>query len=358
MNTFKSEQRTMKSRNTFISIMLMSGLLLLVNPSFAQDEQDVSSIDRAGTTAAQFLKIGAGARATGLGGAYTAIANDITSIYWNPAGLARSNGNGEAIFNHAEWLAETDYDFAAFSLKLQSLGSVGLSITSFRTPDDPVRTIQAPEGTGQTWNMSSISAGLTYARSLTDKFSIGFTAKFVQEKLFNLTARGGAFDIGILYDTPLENVTLGATITNFGTKMGLEGRDLFFNNDPFNEDGSVDAVPAEYRTDGYEMPLNLKFGLAWQAVKNDQYEVLATMDANQPNDNIEYLNTGVEVGIKRTVFLRGGYKALGLENSEQGPTFGVGINYNTVGGNFKFDFGWADYGVLRNVKFVSFIVKY
>jgi len=354
MNTMISEKRTM--RNTII--LLACALLFLANPVFAQNEQDVSSINRVGTTAAQFLKIGAGARATALGGAYTAIATDITSIYWNPAGLARSYGNGEAIFNHAEWLAETDYDFAAFSLRLPTLGTVGLSITSFRTPDDPVRTIQAPEGTGQTWNMSSISAGITYSRNLTDKFSIGFTGKFVQERLFNLTARGGAFDIGILYDTPLENVTLGATITNFGTKMRLEGRDLFFNNDPFNEDGSVDAVAAEYRTNDFEMPLNLKFGLAWQAVKNDQYEVLATVDANQPNDNIEYLNSGVEVGIKSTVFLRAGYKALGLENSEQGATFGVGINYDNVGGNFKFDFGWADYGVLKNVKFVSFIVKY
>ncbi|MCB0296475.1 MAG: UPF0164 family protein, partial [Calditrichaeota bacterium] len=110
--------------------MLLSGF------SWGQSSsQDVSSINRVGTTAAQFLKIGAGARPIGMGGAYTALANDILSIYWNPAGLSRVIGNGEAAFNHAEWLAETNYDFAAFSMNVGSLGSFGFQIISFGTPE-------------------------------------------------------------------------------------------------------------------------------------------------------------------------------------------------------------------------------
>jgi hypothetical protein len=320
--------------------------------------QETSSINRVGTTAAQFLKIGAGARPIGMGGAYTALSKDILAVYWNPAGLSRIIGNGEATFNHAEWLADINYDFAAFSLSVNNIGSFGFHVISLRTPEEPVRTIENPDGTGQVWDFRSISLGISYAKNLTDRFSIGMTVKFIQEKIFNLGAQGAAMDIGVIYDTPVKNLTLGASIANFGTKMQLDGRDLYFNDDPLNEQGSVSEVPSKYRTESYDMPLNLKFGLAWRAIKNDNVEIVAAVDGNQPNDNSEYMNSGVEVGFQNVIFLRGGYKALFLENSEQGLTFGAGLKYDVVGANLKLDFGWADYGRLENVKFVSFAIKY
>jgi len=327
---------------------------------FAQSNpQEAGAVHKAGTTAAQFLKIGAGARSIALGGAYAALADDILSIYWNPAGLARIGGNGEATFNHAEWLADTQYDFAAFSLNIGTFGALGFQITSFRTPEEPVRTIRFPEGTGQFWDANSIALGVTFAKNLTDRFAIGVTGKFIQENIFNETARGAAFDLGVLYKTPFNNLTLGASITNFGTKMRLDGRDILFNEDPpLGEQGTVDEVPAKFELDSYEIPLNLRFGLAWRVMRNENMEIIATADGVHPNDNTEYVNSGVEVGFKNILFLRGGYKALFLENSDQGATFGVGLRYDAVGANFKFDFGWADYGRLKNVKFVSLAIRY
>jgi len=70
------------------------------------------------------------------------------------------------------------------------------------------------------------------------------------------------------------------------------------------------------------------------------------------------LNSGIEIGLKDVLFLRGGYKALFLDNSEEGATFGVGLKYNVVGTNLKLDFAWADYGRLDNVKFVSLAIRY
>ena len=339
------------SFNFFISIIF----LLLTVESHAQNE---SSINRVGTTAAQFLKIGAGARPIGMGGAYTALANDILSVYWNPAGLSRIVGGGEATFNHAEWLAETDFDFAAFSLNVHNIGSFGFHVVSFRIPEEPERTIENPDGTGRVWDANSISLGVSFARNLTDRFSIGVTGKFIQESIFNVAARGAAFDLGVLYNTPIKNLTLGASISNFGTRMQLDGRDLYNNIDPFPGQGSVDNVPGKYRTESYDIPLNLKFGLAWRALKNDNLEIITAVDGNQPNDNSEYINSGIEVGFQKIIFLRGGYKALFLEDSEQGLTFGAGLKYDVVGTNLKFDFGWADYGRLENVKFVSLAIKY
>ena len=166
----------------YIVLIILILLFLLHGESSAQVDRAVSKV---GTTVAQFLKIGAGARPIALGGAYTALADDINSIYWNPAGIARIGGSGEATFNHAEWLAETQYDFAAFSLQASNLGSIGFHVISFRTPEEKVRTIRSPQGTGQVWEYNSIAIGGTFARNLTDRFSIGLTAKFIQEKLFN-----------------------------------------------------------------------------------------------------------------------------------------------------------------------------
>ncbi len=194
----------MKKVNRFAGILII--LLFIFQEISAQESQTVSSINRVGTTAAQFLKIGAGARPIAMGGAYAALADDILSIYWNPAGLSRIGGKGEAVFNHAEWLAETDYDFAAFSINTGGLGALGFFVISFSTPEEPVRTVENPQGTGQVWNANMISVGVTYARNLTEDFSIGFTGKFIQEKIFSQTARGGAFDFGVLYNTPLRGL--------------------------------------------------------------------------------------------------------------------------------------------------------
>lgn len=337
-------------------ILLLATLFFISQePAIAQVNESVSKV---GTTVAQFLKIGAGARPIALGGAYTALADDINAIYWNPAGLARVGGNGEATFNHAEWLADTQYDFAAFSMNMANMGSIGLQVISFRTPDDKVRTIRSPQGTGQVWNYNSLAVGVSFARNLTDRFSIGLTAKFIREKLFNETAQGAAFDIGVLYQTPFRNLTLGAAITNFGTKMRLDGRDIFFNEDPLPEQGSVDQIPSKYRTENFEIPLNLRFGLAWKVTETEDYSILAIADGSHPNDNTEYINSGVEIALRDIIFLRAGYKALYLQDSEQGMTFGAGLHYNTVGANLKLDFGWADYGNLKDVKFVSLAIRY
>ena len=73
--------------------------------------QSGSSLNKTGTTAAQFLKIGVGPRAIGMGGAYTALADDINAMYWNPAGLSRMNSK-EAFFNHVDWIMDVKMENA------------------------------------------------------------------------------------------------------------------------------------------------------------------------------------------------------------------------------------------------------
>jgi len=324
--------------------------ILCVNTIFSQVETDIS---RVGTTAAAVLKIAPGARSLGMGNAYVGVSDDIYASYFNPAGITRSTGNSQVAFNHSNWLADVNYDYAAGSVNIEGLGTLFATFTSLRVPKDVVRTIEFPEGDGRTWDANSLVIGVGYARSLTDRFSIGFQAKFVQESIWNSSATGIALDVGTYYVTPFNDLVIGASVSNFGTKMQLSGRDLQINIDP---DESVESgpnnIPGEYSTEENDLPLNFRVGLAMDVVSSRFFKLKAAVDAVHPNDNKEYVNTGLEFSYNDMIFLRGGYKALFLPNSEQGLTLGVGINYElTPDLKFTFNYAYGDYGRLKDIQF-------
>ncbi|PKL89999.1 MAG: hypothetical protein CVV23_02915 [Ignavibacteriae bacterium HGW-Ignavibacteriae-2] len=329
-------------------------MLVLLFSSFAQ-AQLLRSTSKVGTTAAPFLKIGAGARAIGMGGAYTAIGGDIYSIYWNPAGLAGIKSNTEVTFNHVAWLADINYDFAAAALNLGDMGIVSLSFTSMTSPEEKVRTFEAEEGDGRTWDANSIALSVGYSKNLTDKFSIGAQIKFVREAIWNSSASGFAIDLGTYYVTPFNDMVIGAAITNFGSTMQLQGRDVQFNTNP---DGNADSgptnIPSNYATEEFDLPLTFRIGLSMDVIKNRFFTLTAAIDAVHPNDNSEYVNSGLELNYDGMLFIRGGYKSLFKDNSEEGLTFGGGIRY-PINDNFKINlnYGFADYGRLENVQFID-----
>ena len=342
-----------------VAILALGVSFLLISSPGAQ-AQLLQSTSKVGTTAAQFLKIGAGARSLGLGGAFAAIGGDINSIYWNPAGVARIPGSGEVTFNHANWLADINYDFAAVAINLGDFGTIGGSFISFRVPEDIVRTLENPEGDGRSFDAASIAIAVSYARNLTDRFSIGFTGKFIGERIWNERSQGFALDIGTLYRTPFNDLTIGASISNFGSKLQMEGRDVLFNRD-INQtnEGGPRNVPAEFVLGKYEIPLTFRIGLAMDLWNQSDIRVTAAADATHPNDNTEYVNGGLEVSYSEVLFGRIGYKSTFLRDSEQGLTWGVGLHYKIINDvDIKIDYAFADYGRLKNVQFLSVGLQY
>jgi hypothetical protein len=314
------------------------------------------STSKVGTTSASFLKIGVGARAIAMGGAQVGMTNDISAIYWNVAAISRTNNSSELTFNHVNWLAYISYDFAAGAMHIGDLGTFGLSIVSLRVPEDLVRTVDFPEGDGRRWDASSVAIGLSYARNLTDKFSIGVTAKYIRENIWSETANGFALDFGTLYMSEIKGLTLGASISNFGTKMQLSGRDLFFNNDPNGNIGSgPNNIPAEFRAGEFDLPLTFRIGIAFDLWLADDFRATSAVDATHPNDNTEYVNGGVEFSWREALFARVGYKSLFLKDSEQGLTWGLGVHYTFENSTttVKLDYGFAEYGRLKNVQYFS-----
>jgi opacity protein-like surface antigen len=338
-----------------MKIRLQSIAVLIILAAGVLTAQIDRSTAKVGTTAATFLKIGAGARAIGMGMAYTAVSNDAYSVYYNPAGMANIPSNGEVVFNHAEWLASIKYDFAAASVNVEGLGALFLSLTSMGMPEEKVRTVENPLGDGRVWDASSLALGIGFARKLTENFSIGFQFKYIRESIWNSSANGFAIDVGTYYVTPFNGLVIGAAISNFGSKMQMDGRDIMFNHDPDdNPDTGPGLVTSKFETIGYDIPLTMRIGLAMDVVKTRYVRITTALDAAHPNDNTEYINSGLEAAYNEMFFLRVGYKSLFLRDTEQGLTFGGGLKYNFNNNLGIFvNYAWADYGRLKNVQFVD-----
>ena len=338
-------------RHTMIMLGSIALLCLMASVALSQN------VTKTGTTAAPFLKIGVGSRAMGMGGAFTATADDITAMYWNPGGLANVYAS-EATFNHVRWFADVNYDYAAFSSHLGDIGKLGAFVSVESMDDMLVRTEDHPEGTGEYFTAGAMAVGISYARNLTDRFSIGFNAKYVREYLWNMSANGVALDIGTIYKIPIFNeFRLGASISNFGTKMKLQGRDNIYIVAPTGSTGNL--INTDIQLDEYDLPLVFRVGVAADFIKTDDNRITAAVDAVHPNDNTEYLNVGVEYGWNEMVFLRGGWKSLFERDTEQRFTAGIGVQYRIVGEfKVKVDYAYQDWGRLTNVHYLSLGVRF
>jgi hypothetical protein len=315
------------------------------------------NLTKTGTTAAPFLKVGVGSRAIGMGGAFTATADDITAMYWNPGGLANVYGN-EAAFSHTRWFADVQYDFAAFSTHLQDFGTLGAFVSIESMDDMLVRTESVPEGTGELFTAGAVAVGISYARNLTDQFSIGGNVKYIREYVWNMSAIGMGVDIGTIYRIPILNgVRLGASISNFGTKMKLQGRDNLMIAMPSGAEGNL--INTDVQLDEFDLPLIFRVGVAGEVIKDDENRLTAAIDAVHPNDNTEYLNIGVEYGWNESIFLRGGWKSLFERETEQRFTAGVGLQYRIAGAfRMVLDYAYQDWGRLTNVHYLTVGVRF
>ncbi len=313
----------------------------------------------AGSSAGQFLKIGVGARAGGMGNAFVAISDDPAAIYWNPGVISRLENNS-VLFNHTYWLAETSHDFAGIVIKLLSGHALALSYTALSMNDMKVTNEFYQEGTGEYFSASDIALGLSYAFNLTNEFSIGFTFKYILQSIWHMDASAFALDIGLFYLTPVKGLSLGMSITNIGSEIKYEGDDnfIYYSFDP-SKHGNSDKIFSEIKMDSWDLPLSFRVGLSYQLLNNRYNSIIISGDAVHPNDYNEYVNLGFEYSFKKTVFLRAGYKSLFKIDSEEGITAGVGLLYYLT--DFipmKVDYSYSDFGRLKGIHKMSIEVGF
>ena len=337
----------MSKRKRFETISRLVCILLISSGMASANDR----LTNTGTTSASFLEVGIGARSMAMGGAYVAVAEGATAMYWNPAGLSRST-EASAVFEQVDWFTDVSFNFLGATVPLpNNMGTLGMFINAMTLPNQPVRTIQFPDGNGEEYNGSSLVMGLSFARMLTDRFSIGFNAKYISERIWHEQASTLAFDVGTLYNTGVKGLKIGACISNFGQGLKLAGSDLliYHDADPIHL-GNNDKIIGSLMTDEWPLPLNMQFGLSYDMVPSPILSVRFTADALHPINNSESVNLGTELKLFNMLFLRGGYNALFQTDTEAGLTMGAGIDYKLFSAsNIRVDYAFADMGRLGDV---------
>lgn len=305
--------------------------------------------DKVGTTAANFLTLPVGPRAVGMGSAFIAVSNDVTAAFWNPGGLARLEGLQFNV-NHSEWLVDTKLDWVGLNVKVDDANAIAVSIYKLDYGSDRITTVDQPMGTGQMWDASDLAMYLSYSRNLTDRFSIGGSFKYIRQQIWNESASAFALDIGLLYQTQFEGLSIGASIQNFGTEMKLDGQDLLRPIDiDESQAGNNDNITAKLDTDSWELPLIFSVGVAYDILHYDDWSFTIATDARIPNNENTYINTGFEFAWNDMCFIRGGYSSLFKEYAEEGISAGIGIKYKISDFSVLADFSYSDYGKFGDI---------
>jgi len=303
-----------------VRIIYLLMLMLLLLPGLLYGQAKVA------TAGAQFLEIGVSARAVGMGEAFIAIADDATALYYNPAGLTQLYEK-EFVFTHIDYAADMSFEFGGMVYPLWSIGGiVGVGVYMLDAGDIPETTHEYPTGTGRSFGAKEYALGLSYARSLTDHFSVGVTVKLIDQVYEDARATGWAADVGTIYDTGFRGFRISMVISNFGPDM------MFISQE-------------------HPLPINFKFGGSFNVLESDLHRATLSLEGSHPSDNLEKYAAGMEYTFNEMFSLRMGHK---FQIDEGGFSAGAGISLPVDEWRIRMDYGYFDFGVLKSVHRFTF----
>ncbi len=337
--------------------MLLAALVMVVVPSsFAQEvtpDTEVST-DKLGQTGMKFLTTSLDARATGLGGAVTAdegFANS-NALFYNPATMSRMTGQFSVGVGITQFIADINYNAISFAFQPQggNYGVFGLSfmnvdygeIIRTRIDDDP----NNPSGFLQveTFSPTALAVGLGYARSFTDRFSVGAQFKLATQDMGShlINSDGDsrdfsvstvAVDFGVLYNTGFRSLVLGMSARNFSRELTYVSR-------------------------SFELPLSFQIGLAmdlidFTSMDPNMHSFQFSVEAQRPRDFQEHLHVGGEYTFMNVLSLRAGLAQAFVQDEEQGVSLGAGLKFEVSTVSLRADYSYTDFGVFDSVNRIS-----
>lgn len=326
-------------KKIFILLLILSVPLFVVNTQAADELSGFApsggEFSKVGAAGGQFLKIPIGARANAMAGAYGAVANDLSSIFWNPAGLAEMNSMS-AEFSYNQWFASFSHNFGAIAMPIGDGYTAAISVTSLSSGDIKVTTIDRPDGTGSNYQINDIAIGASFSGFLTDQFSFGVTVKYVQNAFSSVSASGFAFDIGTKYDTGLEGIKLAFSMHNLSTQQEYQGTDLRTSKKLYE---SLDMAPldANYIAYPFNLPITFRAGISTDIINQGEHKLLAAADFVTLTDVPEQFSVGAEYVWNDFLSFRAGYV---FGQNQLGLGGGIGLKY--FGGAFG---GSLDYSI-------------
>ncbi len=320
-------------------LLIVLAALLGTSASYAQ---------KVGSTSMQFLKVMPCARATGLGEAYTVWATGAEAVFWNPAGLAATE-NMEFSTTYINWLFDAQQGAFSYALSIKGFGALGVQIQyvdfgEFEETTNQRPYINNPDNpgmTGNTFRPFSYLLGISYARYLTDKFSLGVNVKYAHESLYNgdkvtaqvrqgvyeevrTWANGLLFDFGIRYNTGYRSIYIGSAVQNFGADV-------------------------KYAQESNPVPLLFRFGVGADMIGPNGVLISGSRDNRlsmaydifHPNDYSQQMHAGVEYEYGGIFALRAGYK---FNYDYDGLTLGAGFRHAIEGLRLSADYSYGAMG--------------
>lgn len=303
-----------------------------------------AEFDNVGTSGAQFLKLDVDARVVGLGGANAAVSRGAMSLYYNPAGIADMEESSLA-FSYTDWIADITYNYLAYARPISGFGNVGVHVALLMMDDMERTTLEQPDGTGEMFGANSWVFGVSNAHQLTNRFSFGVTAKYIHEKISDMTSGSVAFDVGTLYYTGFRTLRIAMSTRNFGTSTKFGGTEL---ENTLDQDDDPLTKPVEVRlnTESHPLPLTFRVGIAYDFEFNEDSKLMATLDGYNTRDQGQQGSVGFEYSWQERLAVRAGYK---LETDEEGVALGGGYNFDISGfGMLGINYAWADLGRLES----------
>ncbi len=324
---------------------LITSVLALLLVTFA-----ASNVFAVSEAAVLFLLISPNARAGGMGEAFAGVADDVSAVYWNPAGLAFQQGK-QFTSMYSRWLPQFNLDdlyflFGAYRQSIEGLGTIGINVTYINLGEQ-IRTGESPDDILGTFNSNEWALTLSYGTLLSENLGVGVNVRYIRSNLSDVgigsdpnDGRANAFavDLGVLKKNFLINrLNLGVNVSNIGPKVTY-----------------VDADQAD------PLPTNFRLGFAYRAVEQEFNRLTFVFDVNKllvnkhtdgtsdsvikafatawGNDNYIF-NLGAEYWYANLIALRAGYN-----HDEAGKnkylTVGAGLRYAI----YQFDFGYISAG--------------
>jgi len=323
-------------------IIIFIGLILVFTtmvPVFAQEYNGVGvGLKKLGQSTMNFLQVGVVPRASSLGDAYTAVGVGAGSIFFNPAGLAQMDGRVELLLSNTEWVADITYMAGAVALNLDNWGVVGFSVltvdygdiigTSLLSSDTFSTNPKGYIETGMVENVGAFAFGLSYSRWISDRFTMGGTARYVGQQLGQAAGAFGTeqfdatkvvFDFGVNYLTGFKSFRFGMSIRNFATAV-------------------------KYQEISTQLPLTFAVGGAMDMMdilnpdQSEEHQLLLSVEFTHPNNYTERLNLGIEYTFMNLFAVRGGYNG---NNDVLGFNAGFGVTPEISGKKVAINYSYS-----------------
>ncbi len=338
-----------------------------------------------GTTSAEFLLMAPTARGAALGAAFGALATDVSAMYYNPAGLAQLTRAG-LMASTETYIANTKFNWLGFAIPFGGSRAFGMSITSFGFSDQPVYTVDDPEGsTGEVYSVNESSLGFTYAQQFSDRFSAGINAKFISDGLGRTTGRAFAVDFGTNFHASVGGHALRASfvIQHLGTTIQHSGNALdatVIRQPPSNVGGTAqEAQPARLQSKAWSLPVMFRVGLSYDVFTTAAGRFTAMGEFTQPNNTDPGYNFAGEYNLRfgqgfelagRVGYTSAPDKSLTAPGANQASYAGFDSNVSTgslglsAGGGLRwqraphglgvgFDYAYRNLGLLGNVNMMT-----